>query len=203
MPNLSVVAEDSSTGWKPIMVANWYGKQKRTIEIVSKTAVWYSTGLPAVALRWVLIRDPQEEFQPQALLCTDLAAEPEQIISWFVRRWQMESTFQEVRQRLGFETQRHWSKLAIRRTAPALLGLFSVITLLAHRHKATKGENIVARRAAWYEKSHPTFSDALALVRKELWAQEQTFCGSSAQTDMVKVPRVFLERLTDAVCYAA
>jgi hypothetical protein len=204
LPNLCVVAEDSSTGWKPIMVANWYGKQKRTIEIVSKTAVWYSTGLPAVPLRWVLIRDPKEEFQPQALLCTDLAAEPEQIISWFVRRWQMESTFQEVRQRLGFETQRHWSELAIRRTAPALLGLFSVITLLAHRHKANKGENIVVRRAAWYEKSHPTFSDALALVRKELWAQEeQTFYGSPAQTDMVKVPRVFLERLTDAVCYAA
>ena len=204
LPNLCVVAEDSSTGWKPIMVANWYGKQKRTIEIVSKTAVWYSTGLPAVPLRWVLIRDPQEEFQPQALLCTDLAAEPEQIISWFVRRWQMESTFQEVRQRLGFETQRHWSELAIRRTAPALLGLFSVITLLAHRHKAKKGENIVVRRAAWYEKSHPTFSDALALVRKELWAQEeQTFYGSPAQTDTVKVPRVFMERLTDAVCYAA
>ena len=203
LPNLCVVAEDSSTGWKPIMVANWYGKRKRTIEIVSKTALWYSTGLPPVPLRWVLIRDPQEEFQPQALLCTDLAAEPEQIISWFVRRWQMESTFQEVRQRLGFETQRHWSELAIRRTAPALLGLFSVITLLAHRHMANKGENIVVRRAAWYEKSHPTFSDALALVRKQLWAQEQTFCGSSAQTDMVKVPRVFLERLTDAVCYAA
>jgi hypothetical protein len=203
LPNLCVVAEDSSTGWKPIMVANWYGKQNRTIEIVSKTALWYSTGLPAVPLRWVLIRDPQEEFQPQALLCTDLAAEPEQIISWFVRRWQMESTFQEVRQRLGFETQRHWSELAIRRTAPALLGLFSVITLLAHRHMANKGENIVVRRAAWYEKSHPTFSDALALVRSELWAQEQTFCWSSAQPDMVKVPRVFLERLTDAVCYAA
>jgi hypothetical protein len=116
----------------------------------------------------------------------------------------MESTFQEVRQRLGFETQRHWSELAIRRTTPALLGLFSVITLLAHRHKANKGENIVVRRAAWYEKSHPTFSDALALVRKELWAQEeQTFYTSPAEADTVKVPRAFVERLTDAVCYAA
>jgi hypothetical protein len=115
----------------------------------------------------------------------------------------MESTFQEVRQRLGFETQRHWSELAIRRTAQALLGLFSVITLLAHRRMANKGEDMVVRRAAWYEKTHPTFSDALALVRKELWAQEQTFYGSPAQTDMVKVPRVFMERLTDAVCYAA
>jgi hypothetical protein len=202
LPNLSVIAEDSSTDWKPIMVVNWYGKQKRTIEIVSKTAVWYSTGLPAVPLRWVLIRDPQEEFQPQALLCTDLAAEPEQIISWFVRRWQMESTFQEVRQRLGFETQRHWSELAIRRTAPALLGLFSVITLLAHRHMANKGEDIV-RRAAWYDKSCPTFSDALALVRRQLWSQEATFCGSMREVETVKVPREFIERLTDAVCYAA
>ncbi len=62
----------------------------------------------------------------------------------------------------------------------------------------------VVRRAAWYEKEHPTFSDALALVRKELWTQEQvTFCGSYHQTDTVKVPREFVERLTDAVCYAA
>ena len=115
----------------------------------------------------------------------------------------MESTFQEVRQHLGFETQRHRSELAIRRTAPALLGLFWVITLLAHLHMADKGENIVVRRAACYDKTHPTFSDALALVRKQLWSQEQTFYGSSAETDMVKVPRVFMERLTDAVCYAA
>jgi hypothetical protein len=62
----------------------------------------------------------------------------------------------------------------------------------------------LGRQAAWYHKAHPTFSDALALVRKELWAQEeQTFYVSPAQTDMVKVPRVFMERLTDAVCYAA
>ena len=64
-------------------------------------------------------RDPQAEFRTQALLCTDLVADPGRIIGWFVRRWQMETTFQEVRQRLGFETQRHWSERAIRRVAPA------------------------------------------------------------------------------------
>ena len=99
-----------------------------------------------MTLHSLLIREPQEEFDTQALLCTDLDADPGQIISWFVRRWQMEATFAEVRQRLRFETQRHWSERAIQRTAPALLGLFSVITLLAHRHMA-KGEDI-ARRAA-------------------------------------------------------
>ncbi len=131
-PNLSVIAEDPDTDWASIMVASWYGARECTVEIVSGTAVWYSTGLPAVPLRWVLIRDPQEEFESQALLCTDLDADPERIISWFVRRWQMEATFQEVRQRLGFETQRHWSEMAIRRTAPALLALFSLVTLFAH-----------------------------------------------------------------------
>lgn len=154
-------------------------------------------------MRWVLIRDPQGEFEPQALLCTDLAAEPGRIISWFARRWQMEATFQETRQRLGFETQRHWSERAIRRTAPALLGLFSLVTLLADQYMTKSGADTL-RRTAWYDKSHPTFSDALAQVRKRLWAQERvTFCGSSAETEMVKVPRIFVDRLTDAVCYAA
>jgi hypothetical protein len=201
LPNLSVLAQDPTTDWAPIPLNNWYGNSKRTIEIVSGTALWYSTGLPAVPLRWVLIRDPQEEFETQALLCTDLSAEPEQIISWFVRRWQMETTFQEVRQRLGFETQRQWSEKALRRTAPALLGLFSLVTLLAHRHMA-EGAQIV-RKAAWYDKAHPTFSDALALVRRQLWAREETFYRSSRENDTVKVPREFMERLTDAICYAA
>ncbi len=154
-------------------------------------------------VRWVLIRDPKEEFKTQALLCTDLDAEPERIILWFVRRWQMETTFQEVRQRLGFETQRHWSELAVRRTAPVLLGLFSMITLFADQYMTKKSANTVRRAACWYEKQRPTFSDALALVRKELWAREATFCGSPAESDTVKVPRALMERLTDAVCYAA
>jgi hypothetical protein len=201
LANLSVVAKDPKTAWMPITVSNWYGGTQRVVEIVSDSAVWYSSGLPVVPLRWVLIRDPQEEFETQALLCTDLNADPERTISWFVRRWQMEATFQEVRQRLGFETQRHWSELAIQRTAPALLGVFSVVILLAHQYIA-KGEGVV-RTAAWYAKRYPTFSDALAQVRRKLWSQEATFCASVRQAQTVKVPREFLERLTDAVCYAA
>jgi len=203
LPNLSVVGEDPKTAWTPLTVSDWYGGTQRVVEIVSDSAIWYSTGLPAVPVRWVLIRDPQEEkkFDTQALLCTDLDADPVRIISWFVRRWQMETTFQEVRQHLGFETQRHWSERAIQRTVPALLGLFSVVALLAHRYMA-KGEGTV-RGAAWYDKSYPTFSDALVLVRRQLWAQEETFCGSGQENDMVKVPREFVQRLTEAVCYAA
>jgi hypothetical protein len=201
LPNLSVVAEDPATVWKPTKIANWYGSGERMVEISSETAVWYSTGLFAVPLRWVLVRDPQKEFKTQALLCTDLEADPQKILSWFVMRWQLEVTFQEMRRHLGFETQRQWSELAIRRTTPALLGLFSLIALLAHSRMAQAAS--VFRQAAWYHKRHPTFADALAVVRKELWAQEETFYGSPADTETVKVPRAFMERLTDALCYAA
>src|SRR5215204_412610 len=202
LPNLSVVAEDPTTVWKHTTIANWYGEREREVEIASQTAVWYSTGLFAVPLRWVLLRDPQGEFATQALLlCTDLEADPEKVVCWFVTRWQLEVTFQEARRHLGFETQRQWSELAIRRTTPALLGLFSLVTLFAHR-RMIRAANAF-RQVAWYHKARPTFADALALVRRQLWAQEETFCGSSADTDTVKVPRALMERLTDAVCYAA
>jgi hypothetical protein len=200
LPNLSVVAEAPTTVWEAAEIANWYGSGQRTVEFASETAVWYSTGLFAVPVRWVLIRDPEGDFKTQALLCTNLDADPEQIVRWFMMRWQLEVTFQEARRHLGFETQRQWSEMAIRRTTPALLGLFSLIALLVDR-QMTQAVGVI-RQAAWYHKRDPTFSDALALVRKELWAHE-TFCGSPSATDTVKVPRAFVERLTEAVCYAA
>jgi hypothetical protein len=207
LPNLTVVAEDRSVVWRPVRVADWYGGGERALdlEVTSKTALWYHTGLPPVPLRWVLVRDPQGAFATQALLCTDLGtdlgADPERILSWFVMRWRLEVTFQEARRHLGVETQRQCSDLAIRRTTPALMELFSLVTLFAHRRMVQKSAETV-RQAAWYRKPHPTFSDALALVREELWEQA-TFRGSSWQAEMVKVPRAFMERLTETLCYAA
>jgi hypothetical protein len=125
------------------------------------------------------------------------------IVSWFVMRWQIEVSFQEMRRHLGFESQGQWSDLAIQRTTPALLGLFSLVTLFAHLQMRRAAGAYFRRRAGWYHKAHPSFADALALVRKELWAREQTFYTSRAEADTVKAPRAYVERLTDAVCYAA
>ncbi len=86
LPNLSALVEDPATDWSPITVSDWYGEGERVVEIATATAVWYSTGLYAVPLRWVLIRDPQGAFATQALLCTGLHANPERILSWFVMR---------------------------------------------------------------------------------------------------------------------
>ena len=105
-----------------------------------------------------------------------------------------------MRRHLGVETPRQWSDLAIRRTTPALLGLFSVITLVAHQRMTDRAGMV--RRATWYRKIHPTFADALALVRRELWRHE-TFHTSSCACELVKVPRAIVDRLAELLCYAA
>ena len=82
--------------------------------------------MPPVPIRSVLVRDPDGKFNAQALLCTNQAIAPLQILEWFVRRWQLEVTFQEVRAHLGVETQRQWSDKAIARTTKRLVGVVLV-----------------------------------------------------------------------------
>lgn len=199
LPTLERVLKDPKTVWKRVTVPHWYGERKRVIEIVSATAVWYHSGMPVLPIRWVLIRDPKGKFKPQALLCTGWTVKPEQILKWFVMRWQVEVTFQEVRAHLGVETQRQWNDLAIRRTTPALLGLFSLVTLLAHQ--LVKRGKLPVRRAAWYVKRLPTFSDALGAVRQHLW-RHVSFRMSHRKTNMQKRRASLWKRYTDALCYA-
>jgi hypothetical protein len=169
LPTLETVAQDKQTRWKRITVQEWYDEKKRMIEITSKTAVWFHNGQPPLPIRWVIVRDPKKIFKTQALLCTDLSISPEQIVQWFVRRWQVEVTFHEVRTHLGVETQRQWADLSILRITPALLGLFSIVTLLANCH--AKRQKLPIQQTAWYPKKLPTFSDALGLVKETLLLQ--------------------------------
>jgi DDE superfamily endonuclease len=167
LPSLQQVLANRHTQWQRLSVNDWYGQGQRLIELTSGTAVWYRTGFPPVPIRWVLVRDPQRKFETRALLCTQLDQHPQQILQWFLWRWQVEVTFQEVRTHLGVETQRQWSDLAITRTTPVLLGLFSIVTLLAH-WLARNGQ-LSIQQAAWYTKTQATFSDAIAAVRQQLW----------------------------------
>jgi len=199
LPTLSAVLSNKQTVWHKVMVDNWYGQGPTPAEITSDTAVWYHNGMPAVPIRWVLIRDPNGMFETRALLCTDQAATPVQILKWFVRRWQVEVTFQEVRTHLGVETQRQWSDKAIARTTPVLLGLFSWVTLLAHQSQ-TDGR-LPIRKASWYAKSLPTFSDTIALVRRQIWTH-WGFCMSSSEPDIQIFQPDLLNRLFEAVCYS-
>jgi hypothetical protein len=196
-PTLTQRLTDPATRWRRVTISHWYGEQDRRLAIASGTALWYHPG-KSVPIRWVLVRDEAGAFEPRALLCTDLASDPLDVLRWFVRRWSVEVTFAEVRRHLGVETQRQWSDKAIARTTPALLGLFSLVTVWST--EALK-DGWKPRQAAWYAKSHLTFSDALAIVRAKLWSA--SFETSRHDRDQVKIPRALLNRLTEAACFPA
>ena len=199
-PTLARRLADPRTRWRAITVAGWHGGEDRVVAIATGTAVWHHPGLPLVPLRWVLARDPAGTFRPQAFLCTDQDAAPADILTWFVRRWSTEVTFGEARRHLGVETQRQWSDRAIARTTPVLLGPYSLVALWAHELR--RSQMLPPAAAAWYAKERVTFSDALASVRRALWA-EAALHTSRRWGDLVEVPRPLLNRLTTLACYAA
>lgn len=201
LPTLARVLDDPATPWEQQTVA-WYDGQQRTMELVSDTAVWYHTSKPPVPIRWVLIRDPHGQYEPLALLSTTPEHDPCLILTHYVMRWQLEVTLEEARRHLGVETQRQWSDKAIARTTPLLFGLFSFVTLVAH-DLASSPLGCAPRQAAWYPKPLPTFSDALALVRQQLWLADPTFRTSGGTPDSVKIPKPFFETLISTLCYAA
>src|SRR4028119_2485397 len=190
---------DPARQWQSSTV-QWYGGTRRHLEVASATAVWYHSGMSPVAIRWVLIRDPQGQFAPQALLCTDLNYAAQQIVEWFVLRWQVEVTFHEVRTHLGVETQRQWSDVAIKRTTPALFALFSLVTLFAHQ--LLNGQELPLRQSAWYLKTVPTFADTLGFVRQQLWPVTLSSI-SSPEPEVVQIPHALLERFIDTLAFAA
>lgn len=200
LPTLKSLLNARQTDWQHLTMEGWYGGRACELQVTSQTAVWYHTGLPAVPIRWVLVQDPMGRFEPQAFLSTELDATPEQILLWFRQRWQVEVTFEEVRAHLGMETQRQWSDLAILRTTPALLALFSIVVLLAHQLQSQMGSSLP--QTTWYAKALPTFVDALALVRRQFW-QTRTFHLSGSTTDMVKIPKALFDCWSSLLCYTA
>jgi hypothetical protein len=200
LPTPQAFIDHPKTRWQSGTV-RWYSGVSRTLEIATGRSVWYHVGKPVVPIRWVLLRDPLGEFESQALLCTDHTLNPMHIVEWFVQRWQLEVTFEEARAHLGLETQRQWSDLAIIRTTPALLGLFSWVTLAAHA--LTQKQDLAPRQSAWYRKPLPTFSDALAWVRLELWSARFHFQTSPQNGHVHFLTHHFWRPLVEPLCYAA
>lgn len=196
---LATLLDDPTVSWHRLNVSLWYGRTNRTLDVTSGTALWYRAGVPPVPIRWLLVRDPKGELEPQAFLATDPNAKPKDMLAWFVSRWQVEVTFQETRVHLGVETQRQWSDKAILRTTPALLGLYSIVTLWANDLSTT--QRLKPRGAAWYQKTIPTFSDAMAEVRCQIW-HHQISCMSRQDRETMEIPRAIWNRMANALAYA-
>ena len=179
---------------------SWYGGGQRRVEFVSGTGHWYKAGRPLAPLRWVFVHDLEGTHRDEYFYTTDTGLNPEQIISWFTARWPIETTFQEVRAHLGFETPRQRVAKSVLRTAPCLLGLFSLICLIFAGH--ARRHRIRLRTTAWYTKTEPTFSDAIATVRRLFWSTT-IFERSSHKDALQKIPGRLRNLLLDHLSWAA
>ncbi|MFM8331619.1 MAG: transposase [Candidatus Methylumidiphilus sp.] len=199
LPSLKQRLEDPAQPWRDAEVA-WYGGVRKPVRLLSGVCLWHTPGQDPVRLRWVLVADPAGEKRPQAFFATDDGLTPERIVELFVLRWNVEVTFEEARRHLGVETQRQWSDLAIARTTPALMGLFSLVCLMALRWV---GEGAMpVRQAAWYAKKDATFSDVLAFVRRAIWAGKY-FVNSETGGDRLELSRRDLDALLDQLAAVA
>ena len=196
-PNLAKRLADPQTAWQE-MVIPWYGGQEKKIEISTGVCLWYRGGQDPLPIRWVLIRCLEGSFKPQALFCTATSVSAQQIVHWFIARWNIEVTFEELRAQLGFETQRQWSDKAIERTTPGLFGLFSLVVVMA---KTLHPVTLPIRQTSWYLKEEATFGDALAAVRSDLW-RGANYSTSAQEADCILIPQAALHSLVEVACYS-
>ena len=198
LPSIKQRIADPLTRWTSIEVV-WYDGKPRAFDAIWGVCLWHTPGFPPVPVKWVALRDPEGVLRTEAFFCTDLDAEPVRFIRWFILRWNIEVTFEELRTHLGLETQRQWSDKAVTRTTPCLFGLFSIIVLAAV--EILKGKVMPVLTSAWYAKTEATFSDTIALVRRHIW--NSNYVNSSRTGDFTDSDDSIFKILIDTVCYGS
>ncbi len=178
---------------------SWYGGSDRRVELTGDSGLWYKAGKGLVPVRWVFVHDIQGTHRDEYFYTTDTSLSIERIVSWFTARWPIETTFEEMRAHLGFETPRQYVAKSVLRTAPCLLGLFSIICLIFAGH--TRSHSIKVHATEWYKKAEPTFSDAIATVRRLFWQKtifEEASYHKGFQKLSSKLKNLLLEYLSQA-----
>jgi len=216
LPKLKNLVDDPEQDWQEADV-KWYGNSIKCIRFLTGVCLWHTPGQKPVPIRWVLVIHPDGKCKTEAFFSTDTQLTPVAIVEYFVLRWGMEVTFEESRRHLGVETQRQWtdkalgadapstlcssfSKACIARSTPALMGLFSIVCLIAFR-LVSKGKELVPQTTAWYQKQGITFSDVLAFVRKYIWISK--YDKSANDSGYVLFPIQEWEALIELLAAAA
>ena len=183
---------------RTVLTVGWYGGGRREVAVVGEVAHWYKAGHGLVPVRWVSVRDRTGTHRDEFLFTTDSALDPAAIIGHYCGRWNIETTFQEMRAHLGLETTRGRCAKTVTRAAPCLFGLYAVVALL---YDATPvGER--GGRVEWPGKATATFSDALACVRRRTWA-EGVFPQAGCRSGLAELPEPVRELLLTTLAPAA
>jgi DDE superfamily endonuclease len=176
----------------------WYGGGTRRVGTVTGDGHWYKSGDGLVPIHWVFVRDRDGTHRDEYFFTTDPAMGAATILAPYTSRWNLETTFQELRSHLGLETTRGWCRNTVLRAAPSLFGLYSMVAVLYHTLPAEKWTGEVV----WPGKATVTFSDALTSVRRWLWS-DCVFAQAGCDGGLEKLPGPLREVLLAALAPAA
>lgn len=179
---------------------NWYGGGQRKVRLVRGGGNWFKAGLGLVAVSFTYVEDLEGTHRPEDFFSSDPKMSARAIVNFYVRRWSIEVTFQECKDRLGLGSPRRFSRKAVERVEPWLLGLFSVVSLIYHVHLQTHPVQVLSW--PWYAKTDPTFSTALGSVRRLIW-DEGVFSQLRFAGAVEKLPRKFKDYLLNRLTQAA
>jgi hypothetical protein len=177
----------------------WYGGGRRDVEVVSGTGYWYKGGAELVEVRWVFVQDQTGTHRDEYFYTTDLTLTPPEVIEHYAQRWNIETTFAEMRSYLGLETTRGWCAQTVLRAEPCLFGLYSVVALL---YEQLPAEAQAEPGVDWEGKATVTFSDAMTAVRRWLWTSWAFAMGGHADP-FAKLPEPLRRTLLYALAPAA
>lgn len=188
----------NNSKWKIITIP-WYGGTTKSVHCFYNQALLYQPGKGIASIAYVIVFNPADE-SFETFFTTDLSFSPKEIIRLFVERWSIEVTFEEARRFLQIESTRNRKKESVTRSFPFLLGLFSFISLWYFQHIKDHKETIL--QEPWYQKTEPTFADAITTIRAELW-RTSIFSMSTKNDNMIKIAGSFVEFITESLARAA
>jgi hypothetical protein len=176
----------------------WYGGGTRRVETSSGTGHWFKSGKGLVSIRWVFVRDREGTHRDEYFYTTDVGMSVEQLIGYYTGRWNIETTFEEARSCLHLEATCGWCRETVLRVTPCLFGLYSVVASLYSELPASRRVGAIE----WPGKTGVTFSDALAAVRRWVWA-EGVFAQVEGGSAVEKLPAGLREVVYSALAPAA
>lgn len=146
----------------------WYGGGWRNVEVITGSGCWFKSGKGLVPIRWVFVRDLDGTHRDEYFFTTDPEMTAEEVIEMYGGRWNIETTFQEMRAQLGLETTRGWSRQTVLRMAPCLFCLYTIVVVF---YDTMPNSSSHLREKSWLGKGTITFSDMIISVRHHLWIE--------------------------------
>lgn len=144
-----------------------YGDKRRS-RLVETVARWHN--VPDRPLKVVAVEPLSGGRPTQAFYSTCTEDTAEQVLFRYAGRWSIEESNKGGKTDLGFEEPQGWSRLAVQRTAPIAMLLYSLIVLWFAREGHRLYRPLVR---PWYRKKvQPSFADMLRTLKGESLREE-------------------------------